>query len=276
MQAAFDESIPSPSQKLEDLEQIAQILSVSDYTSHVKNYTNFFTYFKNRGYKKTQPQQWDQLLSNFDFMDDPKDSRTILVYELTLAYRLSHPRRTSPPNFFTLLYFTIHSIHTNRSTQISVCQTMHQLILAQKNAIQHSFQPHFRLLQNSNTQNTSPLDPDFPVLTCSNNRWLAILGFAMIGLSTVLNLNPQFALSLGISLSPAMFVILVVVGAIFAGYGISRKEPDLPPAGRSKDQRYSCSQTITNYTRFCWHFFQNSHSSLPTDNPLSNSSTMER
>jgi hypothetical protein len=263
MRALSLELTPILTQKNQDLDSIDQVLSAPDFQEYLRRYKQFLADFKQRGYINQRSKKWESLFDHFSFKPVTSDSRRAILCNIISDYQSTDHSTREEPNFFQIFTFAIRSIHHNKTTDLPICHNLRQLIAAQKNSLHHrqSFTKH------SNHRSSSPYfikqSPSkkkevpnrvYQRGTCGTHNLLALVGLGLISINVVLNLNPKFALLLGIHLSPAMFVVLVAVGACMVGYGVSRKEPD---ADNSR---------INYYLRCCFRFGQSS-SNTPNTEP---------
>ena len=165
---------------------------------------------------------------------------------------------------------TFQNIHDQRITTTSECIQARQLIAAQIAFVKQRLEDITRPISQESPiraqhNQAGPLvleisqPPSPPIVPASpyclsRNKTIATAGCGLMGGSLLLHLNPTFALMVGIHLSPAMFVVLVVTGACMAGYGLSRKESPPANTGTPVLQSPFYGRQIEQFLQFCFSF----------------------
>lgn len=279
--------------QIADLERFKSVLTTKNYKEYLEKYTELKAWLPSRDYAQAQYEQLDMLFDYFDFWQNDYDQRTQKMHEILQELRQALPNdkilkkfllnlteSTSSRTLFHLFYFTIQEIQHKQSVSLALCTHMQELLNLQINKLQERLDdlsppPPAPLVTQSHQQSDAHLSiiPNLPHLM-SSNTVLIIVGSSLVGTSVLLNLSPQFALLLGIHLSPAMFVILVVAGASMAIYGLSRKDPnDSPrPSGNSRPQAQESSCFSLQYWKSGFGFWPIEEQ--PDDEQLANNTTV--
>jgi hypothetical protein len=272
MHTPNDELIATITQKIAALQQIEELLATVDFQTYITRYNQFKQAFSHKGYKI---QTWNLLFDNFDFASNPRDPRTTML-RAVLELHAEQPDISGSPSFHRLLCVNFQNIHQHKTTDFPGCQQLRNLIDLQITSLQQ------RIVAATNPVTEQPAGALSPILDedgqpkpqsspycLSRNKTIAVVGFGIIGISLLLHLNSSFALLVGIHLSPAMFVVLVVAGACMAGYGISRKEqPNAPPAIRPAAASWQppfYGQQIEQILKFCFKFGRTGAYNLPNN-----------
>ncbi|MGV3739770.1 MAG: hypothetical protein ACO1N3_00550 [Gammaproteobacteria bacterium] len=244
--------------QITDLECFKSILIAKNYKEYIEKYKELQAWLSSRDYAQAQYVELDMLFDYFDFWQNDYDPRTQKMHEILQELQQTRPNdarlmnllhnlreSASSATLFHLFYFTIQEIQHKESVNLYLCRQMQELLNLQINKLQDRLEN--LLPPPPNLPETQPhqqsQEPPFPVIPnsphpMSLNGALAIVGSSLVGACVLLNLSPQFALLLGIHLSPAMFVILVLAGSSMAIYGISRKDPnDSPRPGGNPPQQ---------------------------------------
>jgi hypothetical protein len=287
MHSANDELIATITKQLEDLRQINQVLTAPNFQDYLTRYAQFKQYFLGRGYRRDS-RPWNLLLDNFDFVLDLRDLRTQALHRALSA--TAQIDKQSSLNLHDLLHITFHNIHTHKNTDFFQCNAVQSLISEQITILEQRLvpaTPHQAGLTHSDVRNHQPshgtqsqeiiVHASWQLLT--RHKMIAGSGAGLMGTSLLLHLAPSFALIVGIHLSPAMFVVLFVLGACLFGYGISRKEqPTTPPPTNSNTSNGYASLygvQIEKFLKFFFNFRQQegaaTHSPVSSANPDSNS-----
>ena len=269
MHAPNDELSANLNKQLEDLLQIYGVLAAANFDEYLILYKKFKLEYPQRGYKKGEHHTWDLLLDNFDFADNKMDPRTQEMRQACVKCRGTQTAEPISPSFFHFLRVTFKSINDQKKTATSECIQIKQLIAAQIAIVEQrlkditrpiSQESHIRaqhqegpLVLEISQPPSRPIVPASPYFL-SRNKTIAAAGFGLLGGSLLLQLNPTFALMVGIHLSPAMFVVLVVTGACMAGYGLSRKEPPPANTGTTVLQPPFYGRQIEQFLNFCFSF----------------------
>ncbi len=267
MHAPNHELIANIRKQLDDLQQIDHVLAAANFSEYCSRYEQFKREFQGRGYKKGEHHTWNLLLDNFDFANNSMDSRTQKMHQAYEECRSVHtPEPSSSSLFHHLLYTTFQRIQEQKTTTTSECIRVRELIAAQIAILEQrlnevSQESHIGAQHNQkgplvlkiNQPPSRPIVPASPYFL-SRNKTIAAAGFGLMGSSLLLHLSPTFALMVGIHLSPAMFVVLVVAGACMAGYGLSRKEPPRANTGTPVLQSPFYGRQIEQFLKFCFSF----------------------
>ncbi|MBP6918470.1 MAG: hypothetical protein KBB94_06110 [Legionellaceae bacterium] len=289
MHAPNDELIANITKQLADLRQIDHVLAAANLREYLIRYEQFKREYLQRGYQRGEHHTWDLLLDNFDFAGNRMDPRTHKMHQ---AFDVCHGAQTeeqSSPSFFHLLYVTFQSIHDKKITTTSQCHRVRQLIAAQITIVEQRMKDITRPISQEshigaqhNQEGPLVLEinqpPSRPIVHASPyflslNKTIAAAGCGLMGGSLLLHLNPTFALMVGIHLSPAMFVVLVVAGACMAGYGLSRKEPPRANTGTPVLQSPFYGRQIEQFLKFCFSFGRSGNRVALDSLPASQSTT---
>lgn len=264
MHSANDKLIPTITKQLEDLRQINQVLTAPNFQDYLTRYAQFNQYFLGRGYRNNS-LPWNLLLDNFDFVLDQGDLRTQALHHALATTAQSDEQ--SSLNLHDLLHITFNNIHTHKNTDFFQCNAVQSLISEQITILEQRLvpaTPHQAGLAHCDAHNHPPshgtqsqeiiVHASWQLLT--RHKMIAGSGAGLMGTSLFLHLAPSFALSVGIHLSPAMFVVLFVVGSCLFGYGISRKEqPTTPPLTNSNTSNGYASLYGVQIEKFLRFFF---------------------
>lgn len=283
MHSANDDSIATITKQLEDLRQINRVLTAPNFQDYLTRYAQFKQYFLGRGYSRDS-RPWNLLLDSFSFVLNPSDLRT---QALELAFSAAEQSdEQSSLNLHALLYITFRNIHTHKSTDFFQCNAVQDLISEQITILEQYLvhaTPHQAGLTHSDVCNHQPshgtqsqgsiVQASWQLLT--RHKLIAGSGAGLMSTSLLLHLAPSFALIVGIHLSPAMFVVLFVVGACLFGYGISRKEQPTPPPPTNSNTSNGYASLygvqIEKFLKFLFNFRQQesaaTHSPLSSANP---------
>lgn len=270
MHAGTDDLITPIHQQLADLRQITVVLTSSSFPDYISHYKQFQKVFLAHGYDKDSPK-WNLLLESFQFIQESNDTRTALLRQAFTGHPSAQLKDPSSLKFYDLLFFTFQNIHRQKNLRFPQCNAVLRLINEQIRLLElrlvHTIPvpaESSRIAQ-LNTEIPSQPRPILQPHFLTRNRIMAGIGATLMSTSLLLQLSPSFSLWIGVSLSPAMFVVFFILGAGLLGYGLSRKEPRSGPASNSnsRESYLLYGQHIESVLKFCFQFGGSGHRSEP-------------